>query len=175
MTHPIGQRCTDDQPTIKGRTSANFGYSKPLFAYVHRTFGDQFIASAACNFFLNRPARAKLFARSAKGLIGGTEPVSAPLRCCRGSCALPWRFVRRHSEPLFGRRIDRPLIFARRPRRHLRAQMRFELFGQDRVRHHYFDIAVRSTATFGPSCGLRLAVVRLKEGTEYERYGLEEL
>ena len=43
MTHPIGQRCTDDQPTIKGRTSANFGYSKPLFAYVHRTFGDQFI------------------------------------------------------------------------------------------------------------------------------------
>jgi hypothetical protein len=30
ITHPIGQRCTDDQPTIKGRTSANFGYSKPL-------------------------------------------------------------------------------------------------------------------------------------------------
>ena len=60
ITHPIGQRCTDDQPTIKGRTSANFGYSKPLFAYVHRTFGDQFIASAACNFFLNRPARALL-------------------------------------------------------------------------------------------------------------------
>src|SRR5437588_5522457 len=42
ITHPIGQRCTDDQATIKGRTSANFGYSKPLFAYVHRTFGDQF-------------------------------------------------------------------------------------------------------------------------------------
>jgi hypothetical protein len=43
ITHPIGQRCTDDQPTIKGRTSANFGYSKPLFACVHRTFGDQFL------------------------------------------------------------------------------------------------------------------------------------
>lgn len=52
ITHPIGQRCTDDQPTIKGRTSANFGYSKPLFAYVHRTFGDQFIASARAIFFL---------------------------------------------------------------------------------------------------------------------------
>jgi hypothetical protein len=51
ITHPIGQRCTDDQPTIKGRTSANFGYSKPLFAYVHRTFGDQFIASARAIFF----------------------------------------------------------------------------------------------------------------------------
>ena len=51
ITHPIGQRCTDDQPTIKGRTSANFGYSKPLFACVHRTFGDQFIASARAIFF----------------------------------------------------------------------------------------------------------------------------
>src|SRR5580692_8292672 len=44
ITQPIGQRCTDDQPTIKGRTSANFGYSEPLFACVYRTFGDQFIA-----------------------------------------------------------------------------------------------------------------------------------
>src|SRR5580704_15902740 len=51
ITHPIGQRCTDDQPTIKGRTSANFGYSKPLFACVHRTFGDQFIAPARAIFF----------------------------------------------------------------------------------------------------------------------------
>jgi ribulose-phosphate 3-epimerase len=51
ITHPIGQRCTDDQPTIKGRTSANFGYSKPLFACVHRTFGDQFIAPAHAIFF----------------------------------------------------------------------------------------------------------------------------
>jgi hypothetical protein len=51
MTHPIGQRCTDDQPTIKGRTSANFGYSKPTFAYVHRIFADQFIASARAIFF----------------------------------------------------------------------------------------------------------------------------
>jgi hypothetical protein len=54
ITHPIGQRCTDDQPTIKGRTSANFGYSKPLFACVHRTFGDQFIAPARGNFFWTR-------------------------------------------------------------------------------------------------------------------------
>jgi hypothetical protein len=46
ITQPIGQRCTDDQPPIKGRTSANFGYSKPLFACVYRTFGDQFIAPA---------------------------------------------------------------------------------------------------------------------------------
>jgi hypothetical protein len=53
ITHPIGQRCTDDQPTIKGRTSANFGYSKPLFACVHRTFGDQFIAPARAIFFWN--------------------------------------------------------------------------------------------------------------------------
>ena len=44
-------RCTDDQPTIKGRTSANFGYSNPLFACVHRTFGDQFIAPARAIFF----------------------------------------------------------------------------------------------------------------------------
>ena len=51
ITHPIGQRCTDDQPTIKGRTSANFGYSKPLFACVHRAFGDQFIAPARAIFF----------------------------------------------------------------------------------------------------------------------------
>src|SRR5580704_19381622 len=54
ITHPIGQRCTDDQPTIKGRTSANFGYSKPLFACVHRTFGDQFIATARAIFFTAR-------------------------------------------------------------------------------------------------------------------------
>src|ERR1700737_925724 len=53
ITHPIGQRCTDDEPTIKGRTSANFGYSKPLFACVHRTFGDQFIAPARAIFFWN--------------------------------------------------------------------------------------------------------------------------
>ena len=51
ITHPIGQRCRDDQPTIKGRTSANFGYSKPLFACVHRTFGNQFIAPARAIFF----------------------------------------------------------------------------------------------------------------------------
>ena len=54
ITHPIGQRCTDDQPTIKGQTSANFGYSKPLFACVHRTFGDQFIVSARAIFFCHR-------------------------------------------------------------------------------------------------------------------------
>ena len=54
ITHPIGQRCTDDQPTIKGQTSANFGYSKPLFACVHRTFCDQFIASARAIFFCHR-------------------------------------------------------------------------------------------------------------------------
>ena len=35
----------------KGRTSANFGYSKPLFACVYRTFGDQFIAPARAIFF----------------------------------------------------------------------------------------------------------------------------
>ena len=51
ITHPIWLRCTDDQPTIKGRTSANFGYSNPLFACVHRTFGDQFIAPARAIFF----------------------------------------------------------------------------------------------------------------------------
>src|ERR1700687_4105886 len=57
ITHPIGQRCTDDQPTIKGRTSANFGYSKPLFACVHSTFGDQFIAPARGNFFWTQRRR----------------------------------------------------------------------------------------------------------------------
>ena len=51
ITHPIGQRCTDDQPTIKGRTSANFGYSKPLFACVHRTFRRSIHCAGACNFF----------------------------------------------------------------------------------------------------------------------------
>src|SRR5438105_4676410 len=50
ITHPIGQRCTDDQPTIRGRTSANFGYSKPLFACVHRTFGEP----EACNSLRRR-------------------------------------------------------------------------------------------------------------------------
>src|SRR6202048_1266552 len=58
ITQPIGQRCTGDQPTIKGRTSANFGYSKPLFACVYRTFGDQFIAPARAIFFwTQRPFR----------------------------------------------------------------------------------------------------------------------
>ena len=56
ITHPIGQRCTDDQPTIKGRTSANFGYSKPLFACVHRTFRRSIHCAGACNFFLDAAA-----------------------------------------------------------------------------------------------------------------------
>ena len=43
-TQPIGQRSRVDQATIRGRTSANLGYSKPLFACVHRIFGHQFIA-----------------------------------------------------------------------------------------------------------------------------------
>ena len=52
ITH-LGQRCTDYQPTIKGRTSANFGYSKPIFACVHRTFWRSIHCVGACNFFLN--------------------------------------------------------------------------------------------------------------------------
>jgi hypothetical protein len=44
--HPIGQRCTDDQPTIKGRTSANFGYSKP--------YSPVFIAPLAINSLRRR-------------------------------------------------------------------------------------------------------------------------
>jgi hypothetical protein len=35
-----------DQPTIRGRTCANLGDYKPLFACVDRTFSNQFIANA---------------------------------------------------------------------------------------------------------------------------------
>ena len=49
--HPISARNRVDQPTIRGRTCANLGYYKPLFACVDRAFSNQFIAAGACNFF----------------------------------------------------------------------------------------------------------------------------
>ena len=78
ITHPIGQRCTDDQPTIKGRTSANFGYSKPLFACVHRTFGDQFIASPGRGYRWPQHCGAGSHGSIEKG-IAGDEKCVGPL------------------------------------------------------------------------------------------------
>jgi len=49
--HPISARNRVDQPTIRGRTCANLGYYKPLFACVDRAFSNQFIAASACIFF----------------------------------------------------------------------------------------------------------------------------
>ena len=48
----IGQRSRVDQPTTRGRTSANLGYSKPLFACVHGILAIDSLRPARAIFFL---------------------------------------------------------------------------------------------------------------------------
>src|ERR1700738_3827609 len=65
-----------DQPTIRGRTCANLGYYKPLFACGDRTFSNQFIAPArAILIWTPSPAKAVPPPENASPIITSSEPV----------------------------------------------------------------------------------------------------